>query len=79
MDYIATQPKGEKFKSDFWKAEVIKMIKVYGAPIEDADVSKIVEYLTEAYANSDQPAAAPAAPASGSRTPAKSGSSSVSR
>ncbi len=74
-DYVATQPRGEKFKADFWKAEVTKMIKVYGAPIEEADVPKIVEYLTEAYANSDQPATAPAAaPATGDK-PAKSGSS----
>ncbi len=45
-DYIHTQPRGEKFKKDFWQAEVTKMIKVYGAPIEEADVGKIVEYLT---------------------------------
>ncbi len=45
-DYIQTQPRGEKFKKDFWQAEVTKMIKVYGAPIEEADVGKIVEYLT---------------------------------
>jgi mono/diheme cytochrome c family protein len=48
-DYIQTQPRGEKFKKDFWAAEVTKMIKVYGAPIEDADVGKIVDYLTANY------------------------------
>ncbi len=48
-DYVRTQPRGEKFKKDFWAAEVTKMIKVYGAPIEDADVGKIVEYLTANY------------------------------
>jgi mono/diheme cytochrome c family protein len=48
-DYIKTQPRGEKFKKDFWAAEVTKMIKVYGAPIEDADVGKIVDYLTANY------------------------------
>jgi len=48
-DYIATQPRGAKFKEDFWKAEVNKMIKVYGAPIADADVAKIVEYLAATY------------------------------
>ena len=48
-DYIKTQPRGEKFKRDFWQAEVTKMIKVYGAPIEDADVGKIVDYLTANY------------------------------
>lgn len=48
-DYIKTQPHGEKFKRDFWAAEVTKMIKVYGAPIEDAEVGKIVDYLTANY------------------------------
>jgi sulfite dehydrogenase (cytochrome) subunit B len=49
LDYISTQPRGPKFKKDFWQAEVTKMIKVYGAPIEDADVPKIVEYLAQTY------------------------------
>jgi mono/diheme cytochrome c family protein len=48
-DYIQTQPRGPKFKKDFWQAEVTKMIKVYGAPIEDADVGKIVDYLAATY------------------------------
>ena len=48
-DYINSQPRGPKFKKDFWQAEVTKMIKVYGAPIDDADVPKIVEYLATTY------------------------------
>jgi hypothetical protein len=48
-DYIATQPRGPKFTTDFWQAEVTKMIKVYGAPIDDADSRKIVEYLAQTY------------------------------
>ncbi|QOZ32207.1 cytochrome c [Bradyrhizobium sp. CCBAU 53421] len=48
-DYIKTQPQGEKFKKDFWQAEVTKMIKIYGAPIDQADVGKIVEYLSATY------------------------------
>jgi mono/diheme cytochrome c family protein len=48
-DYIQTQPRGAKFKKDFWQAEVIKMIKVYGAPIDDGDAGKIVDYLTATY------------------------------
>ena len=48
-DYIQTQPRGAKFGKDFWQAEVTKMIKVYGAPIKDADVPKIVEYLSATY------------------------------
>ena len=48
-DYIATQPRGAKFSKAFWQAEVTKMIKVYGAPIDEADVGKIVEYLASTY------------------------------
>lgn len=48
-DYIKTQPQGPKFKKDFWQAEVTKMIKVYGAPVDDADVGKIVDYLSQTY------------------------------
>ncbi len=48
-DYIAIQPRGPKYKADFWKAEVTKMIKVYGAPISEADVPRIVEYLAATY------------------------------
>jgi mono/diheme cytochrome c family protein len=44
-DYIKTQPQGAAFKKDFWQGEVTKMIKVYGAPIDEADVGKIVDYL----------------------------------
>ncbi|MBJ7402463.1 MAG: cytochrome c [Bradyrhizobium sp.] len=47
-DYIATQPP-MKDKKGFWQAEVTKMIKVYGAPIDDADVGKIVDYLAATY------------------------------
>jgi cytochrome c553 len=44
-DYIKTQPQGPKYKKDFWQAEVAKMIKLYGAPIEESDVPRIVDYL----------------------------------
>ena len=47
-DYINTQPP-MKDKKGFWQAEVTKMIKVYGAPIDDADDGKIVEYLAATY------------------------------
>jgi sulfite dehydrogenase (cytochrome) subunit B len=49
VDYITTQPHGPQFKKDFWQAEVTKMIKVYGAPIDERDVSKIVDYLAATY------------------------------
>ncbi|MBN9086906.1 MAG: cytochrome c [Reyranella sp.] len=48
-DYVQTQPIGPKFKKDFWQAEVIKMIKVYGAPIDEKDVPAIVDYLATTY------------------------------
>jgi mono/diheme cytochrome c family protein len=48
-DYIKIQPHGPAFKASFWQAEVMKMIKVYGAPIDDADVGEIIEYLSENY------------------------------
>jgi hypothetical protein len=48
-DYIETQPRAVKSKKDFWQAEVTKMIKTYGAPIDEADVGKIVDYLVANY------------------------------
>jgi sulfite dehydrogenase (cytochrome) subunit B len=48
-DYVNTQPRNVKSKKDFWQAEVTKMIKIYGAPINEADVPKIVEYLAATY------------------------------
>lgn len=32
-----------------WRAEVTKMIKVFGAPIEDTDAETIVKYLATNY------------------------------
>ncbi len=32
-----------------WDAEVTKMIKVMGAPIDDADAKAIIDYLTKNY------------------------------
>ena len=48
-DYIQTQPHEVKSKKDFWQAEVTKMIKTYGAPIDDADIGTIVDYLAATY------------------------------
>ena len=48
VDYINTQP-AMKNKKDFWQAEVTKMIKVYGAPIDEAEIGKIVDYLAATY------------------------------
>ena len=49
-DYIATQPRGLADPKAFWTAEVTKMVKVYHAPIDDADARKIVDYLVASYA-----------------------------
>jgi hypothetical protein len=46
-DYIKTQP--PKRGKAFWDAEVTKMIKVYHAPISEADAKLIGEYLAETY------------------------------
>ena len=59
-DYIQTQPRGPKFKKDFWQAEVTKMIKVYGAPIDEADIPKIVDYLASDLLKFDSRTAQPA-------------------
>jgi len=32
-----------------WEAEVRKMAKVMGAPVDDADFARIVDYLTQYY------------------------------
>lgn len=48
-EYITTQPRGLANPRAFWTAEVTKMQKVYGAPVADADVPVIVDYLVQAY------------------------------
>src|SRR5690242_6372867 len=45
-DYIVMQPRGDATQ---WQAVVTKMIKVFGAPISDADARAIVGYLATAY------------------------------
>lgn len=46
-DYIGTQPRDKPLA--FWKAEVQKMKKVYGAPIADEQIDAVAEYLTRNY------------------------------
>jgi len=45
-DYIVMQPRGDAKQ---WQGVVTKMIKVYGAPISEADAKAIAEYLATAY------------------------------
>lgn len=47
FDYVSTQPPGKPLA--FWKAEVEKMKKVYGAQIADDQIEPIAQYLTRAY------------------------------
>ena len=47
LDYIQTNAPFPTQK--VWDAEVTKMIKVFGAPIGDADAKAIVDYLAKNY------------------------------
>lgn len=47
VDYISTQP--PKMGAKFWTATVTKMIKTYGAAVEEADAKKIADYLAATY------------------------------
>lgn len=47
VDYVNFQP--PKKGQAFWDAEVQKMIKVYRAPIDEADAKAIAEYLAKTY------------------------------
>jgi hypothetical protein len=46
-DYI--EMNSRFMKKANWDAEVRKMIKVMGAPVPEADVARIVDYLTQFY------------------------------
>lgn len=45
-DYIVMQPHGDQKQ---WDGVVTKMIKVFGAPLSDADAKTITEYLARQY------------------------------
>lgn len=46
-EYITTQPRDKPLA--FWKAEVEKMRKVYGAPVPEDQIQALAEYLTRSY------------------------------
>lgn len=48
-DYVATQP--PNLPRATWNAEVVKMKKVYGAPIADDEIDALVDYLAKTYGN----------------------------
>lgn len=45
-DYISGQP---PMPRAFWEAEVLKMKNTYGAPLPEASIPELVDYLNEAY------------------------------
>jgi len=45
-DYIVRQP---HLDAQQWEAEVHKMIKVYGAPVSEAEAKEITDYLARNY------------------------------
>lgn len=45
-DYIVMQPPGDAKQ---WDGVVTKMIKVFGAPLSEADAKAITEYLSKNY------------------------------
>lgn len=60
MDYVRIQPPSSRA---YWRGNVVKMQKTFGAPIPDDAVESIVEYLVKTYGTErtpDVPASAPA-------------------
>ena len=47
----------------YWQATVVKMQKVFAAPLPDSAIDPIVDYLVKTYGNERAPATAPIAPA----------------
>ena len=47
VDYI--QSNAPFLKRAGWEAEVRKMVKVMGAPLDEADIARVVDYLTQQY------------------------------
>lgn len=56
-DYAATQPPNLPRKT--WEAEVLKMKKVYGAPIADDEVATLTDYFARTYGSEGAAAAKP--------------------
>jgi cytochrome c551/c552 len=67
MEYVSTQP---PMPRAFWKAEVVKMQTKYGAPIVDAQVEPLVDYLTKNYGAATPGAVATTTPGAAVPAPA---------
>lgn len=58
FDYVLSQP--GSLSRTFWKTNVVKMQKTFGAPIPDAAVDPIVDYLVKTYGAERAPVTPPA-------------------
>ncbi|MBS0582150.1 MAG: cytochrome c [Proteobacteria bacterium] len=56
-DYAAMQPPNWPRKT--WEAEVVKMKKVYGAPIADDEIATLADYFAKTYGNETAATAKP--------------------
>jgi len=59
-DYIVRQPRRDAKQ---WEAEVNKMVTVFGAPVDEAAIKVIVDYLASAYGPPPKPSGPKKAPA----------------
>ena len=66
VEYVSSQP---PMPRAFWKASVLKMQSKYGAPITDAQVEPLLDYLTKNYGVTAPGAAAPVPSVSTPATP----------
>ena len=64
VDYVRMQPVSSRA---YWKSSVVKMQKTFGAPIPDAAIDSLVDYLVKTYGTERGPASevapVPSAPA----------------
>jgi sulfite dehydrogenase len=56
-EYALTQPPASP--RTYWQATVVKMQKVFAAPIPDTAIDPIVDYLTKTYGNERSAASVP--------------------
>jgi len=60
MEYVKYQPTTSP--RAYWQATVVKMQKVFGAPIPDPMIEPLVDYLTRTYGNERPPEASQTSP-----------------
>lgn len=67
-DYVASQPPDST--REYWEHTVAKMKTAFGAPIPDADIPSIIDYLAKTYGPERDTAAYPASSGDDSSKPA---------